>query len=190
MTDVSNAELALLSLLAEQPCHGYQIEQMIEERNMRYWTEIGFSSIYRVLKKLEKEDLVSAQMQPPEGRGPARKVYHLTEMGQSVWQQAALKALAQPEHKYSSFLLGLDNLGALPPMQAQKAIKEYLNQQRSVYQGLNQAVNQHPLRDDFYIAAFFEYLLHDLKAEIEWLDRFTTMLTDHNKKSIKNDEEM
>ena len=53
MAHVSNAEFTLLSLLKEQPRHAYEIEQVIEERNMRDWTEIGFSSIYRLLSKLE-----------------------------------------------------------------------------------------------------------------------------------------
>jgi hypothetical protein len=33
--------------------HGFQIERFFEEGNMRYWTEIGFSSVYRILNKLE-----------------------------------------------------------------------------------------------------------------------------------------
>ena len=72
MIEISNAELALLSLIVEQPRHAYEIEQVIEERNMRYWTEIGFSSIYRLLAKLEEASWLSGQLQPPEGRGPAR----------------------------------------------------------------------------------------------------------------------
>ena len=51
---MTNAELAILSLVAEQPRHGYEIENVIEQRGMRAWTEIGFSSIYYILKKLEK----------------------------------------------------------------------------------------------------------------------------------------
>ena len=71
----SNAELAILSLIAEEPRHGYQIEQLISERNMRTWTEIGFSSIYRLLKKFEKEGLIIGEPGEPEGRGPARVIY-------------------------------------------------------------------------------------------------------------------
>jgi DNA-binding PadR family transcriptional regulator len=48
---MTNAELAILSLVVEKPRHGYQIEQVIEERGMREWTEVGFSSIYYLLKK-------------------------------------------------------------------------------------------------------------------------------------------
>ena len=65
MAKISNAELALLSLIAEQPRHAYEIEQVIEERNIRYWTELGFSSIYRILSKLEESGWLAGQMQPP-----------------------------------------------------------------------------------------------------------------------------
>ena len=50
---MTNPELAILSLIAEKPRHGYDIEQVIEARGMREWTEIGFSSIYYLLNKLE-----------------------------------------------------------------------------------------------------------------------------------------
>ena len=71
---MTNAELAILSLIAEQPRHGYDIEQVIEARGMREWTEIGFSSIYYLLKKLEKDGLIESQLEQQEGKGPARKV--------------------------------------------------------------------------------------------------------------------
>ena len=51
---MTNAELAILSLIGEKPRHGYDIEQVIEVRGMRDWTEIGFSSIYYILRKLEE----------------------------------------------------------------------------------------------------------------------------------------
>jgi hypothetical protein len=37
--------LAILSLAVEKPRHGYEMEQVIEGRGMREWTEVGFSSI-------------------------------------------------------------------------------------------------------------------------------------------------
>lgn len=179
MTKISNAELALLSLLMEQPRHAYQIEQVIEERAMRDWTEIGFSSIYRILSKLEKVGLVVGQMQPPEGRGPARKVYHLTPAGEKAWREAAIENLANPERKYSSFLLGLDNLCALQSEEALEAIKTNLSNQQMIHQQLSLAVENHPLREDFFISIFFDYMLSQLAAEIEWLQELSTRLEIH-----------
>jgi len=179
MTKISNAELALLSLIAEQPRHAYEIEQVIEERNIRYWTELGFSSIYRILSKLEESGWLDGQMQPPEGRGPARKVYHLTSAGKKVWQQAALDNLAKPVRKYSSFLLGLDNLSELPPDEALGAVHINLTDQQSIYQQLSLAYENHPLREDFFISNFFDYILNQLAADIKWLQDFSERLETH-----------
>ena len=54
---MTNAELAILSLVVEQPRHGYEIERVIGERGMREWTEVGFSTIYSLLKKLEGAEI-------------------------------------------------------------------------------------------------------------------------------------
>jgi DNA-binding PadR family transcriptional regulator len=179
LVKISNAELALLSLIVEQPRHAYEIEQVIEDRNMRYWTEIGFSSIYRILTKLEESGWLAGQMQPPEGRGPARKVYHLTPTGKKVWQQAALHTLEKPERKNSSFLLGLDNLNALPPKEVLQAVHTNLINQQSIYQQLTSAVDNHPLREDFFIGIFFDYMLNQLAAEIKWLQDLSKRLDTH-----------
>ena len=53
----SLTEELILGILAEQPHHGYQIEKLIVDRGMRKWTDVGFSSIYYVLEKLEKKGL-------------------------------------------------------------------------------------------------------------------------------------
>ena len=63
---LTDAELLVLGLVAEMPRHGYELEQVIEERGMREWTQIGFSSIYFVLGKLKKMRLVTAK-KPAQG---------------------------------------------------------------------------------------------------------------------------
>ena len=62
----SLTEELILGILAEQPHHGYQIEKLIVDRGMRKWTDVGFSSIYYVLEKLEKKDL--AKSVPAKGK--------------------------------------------------------------------------------------------------------------------------
>jgi DNA-binding PadR family transcriptional regulator len=111
---LTNAELAILSLIVEQPRHGYDIEQVIEARQMRNWTEIGFSSIYYVLKKLERDGLIVSHLEASSGPGPARRVYSVTAAGKVKWCEAALLALAAPQRAASSLLLAGD-LPLLPP---------------------------------------------------------------------------
>ncbi len=66
---LTNTELAVLGLLAERPKHGYQIEQDIVERGMREWTEIGFSSIYYILNKLEAAGWLSSGSEGAQSAG-------------------------------------------------------------------------------------------------------------------------
>src|SRR3989304_5788294 len=66
--NMRNADLAVLGLLMEQPRHGYQIEQVIQERNMRDWTEIGFSSIYAILGRLLKQGHLQAPLRRLQAR--------------------------------------------------------------------------------------------------------------------------
>ena len=57
---MTDTEFAILGLVHEEERHGYQIEAVIEERGMREWTAVGFSSIYYLLKKLEKKAFISS----------------------------------------------------------------------------------------------------------------------------------
>ena len=122
---MTNAELAIITLLAEQPRHGYEIEQVIEARGMREWTEVCFASIYYLLKKLEKDGLIEARTEKAAGRGPARKVYHITPVGREAVRTAILEALSVPQIRQSSFLLAVGNLPAVPPTEAVAALGQY-----------------------------------------------------------------
>jgi DNA-binding PadR family transcriptional regulator len=167
---MTNAELAVLSLVAEQPRHGYQIEQVIEERGMRDWTEVGFSSIYYLLKKLEGKGLVQGRLVEAE-RGPARKVYQATQAGREAYRTAVLDALTVPRRWYSTLLLGLSSLPLIPRDEAAAALRQYRDAQiarRDYVQGNWE--RQRPLPT--FIDAMFEYSLALLGAEIRWVEEF------------------
>lgn len=165
---MTNAELAILTLIAEQPRHGYDIEQVIEARGMRDWTEVGFSSIYYLLKKLEQGGLVQSRMQPAQGRGPARKVYHITEKGMAEFQQAALTAIAEAEAPNTGFLLGISVLPALPRQQAMQALQAYQARLELRIQAMQQKIADTP-HLPMHVEAMFDYSLVLGQAEHRWL---------------------
>ena len=91
---------AVLSLLAEQPMHGYQIIREIEERTAGAWKPSA-GSVYPTLQLLADEGLVSAE----ESNG--RKTYSLTESGReeaaSVSGSAPWEASAEGQGHASKF---------------------------------------------------------------------------------------
>jgi len=79
---LSPKEFVVAGLLNEGPCHGYELEQKIQQRGMRNWTQIGFSSIYHVLKKLKSYGYVSQSGKIV--RGKLQQVYRLTPKGKKA----------------------------------------------------------------------------------------------------------
>ena len=172
---MTNAELAILGLVAEAPRHGYEIEQLIESRGMRNWTEVGFSSIYYILSKLESRGWISSQPQPAAGRGPTRKVYSILPLGQAAWHQATLVALAAPGQPNSSFLLGLAGLPGIQPDEAARALRIY---RRAVLQRRDEVERAWQGQEHlpFFLEGMFEYSYNLLQTELEWLDRYIPRL--------------
>jgi DNA-binding PadR family transcriptional regulator len=171
---MTNAELAILSLVAEQPRHGYEIEHVIEERGMREWTDVGFSSIYYLLKKLERDGLIEGRLEPAE-HGPARRVYHLAPAGGKLLQEGVLELLSSPRPCHSSILLGLSCLPVVPVPQATEALRKYqvaLGERRDLLQRKRRA--QQPL--PYFVDAVFLHGLTQLEAELAWVQAFITRL--------------
>ncbi len=80
-TEMTDAEYAILSLVAEKPAYGYEIEQIIETRGMKEWTAIGFSSIYYQLKKMEEKRWIISKITYSQNQGLKRKIYSITKNG-------------------------------------------------------------------------------------------------------------
>jgi DNA-binding PadR family transcriptional regulator len=164
---LTDAGLLLLGLVAEMPRHGYQLEQVIEERGMRDWTRIGFSSIYYVLRQLEKNELITAK-KPGKANLKAKKIYSVTRAGRRTLEAQAFCALRDVRPAYSTVLLGMINWPALTRERALEAL-----QARSLAIEEEQArlcaiqVERQPLPD--YVEALFDYSLGQLRAESTWV---------------------
>jgi PadR family transcriptional regulator PadR len=72
----------ILAVLEDAPRHGYAIVREIERRSASTLS-LGEGSLYPQLHALEKAGLIAGNWEMPEGGGPSRKVYTLTESGQA-----------------------------------------------------------------------------------------------------------
>ncbi len=102
----SENELVLLGLVAEEPTHAYRVEEKIRERRMAEWTEIGFSSVYRLLSSLERRGLVRSRLEH-EGQGATRKVHEVTPRGRQALTAGVLAQLGSLAPIRTQFQIGL-----------------------------------------------------------------------------------
>jgi DNA-binding PadR family transcriptional regulator len=166
-TTLTDAELLVLGLVAEMPRHGYELEKVIEQRGMREWTQIGFSSIYFVLGRLETLALVAGD-QPA---GPkARKVFRITDTGRSTLADQSVAALRDVRPAYGSVLLGMAHWPVLDRDVALRALEDRATAVEAERSRLDDIrVVQQPLPD--YVESLFDYALGQLRAEAEWVAR-------------------
>ena len=147
------------------PRHGYELEQVIEQRGMREWTRIGFSSIYFVLGKLEKRGLVIAK-QPEKAK--KKKSYTIADKGREVLVAQTLAAIASVRPNHSSVLLGMINWSVLTRGQALQALQERKDAVTIELARLADIqFDQQPLPD--YVDAMFDFSIGQLTAEAEWI---------------------
>ncbi|MDE3721350.1 PadR family transcriptional regulator [Nocardiopsis sp. N85] len=160
------AELTLLGLVIEHPRHGYDLEQVIERRGIRQWTDIGFSSIYYLLTKLEKRGLVHV----PEAAGGAksRRVFHATPEGRRVAERGALALIEEARPVPHPLLVGIANLPLLSEEEYVGALRVRLarvEERIAVIREVERA--QAPL--EMAAREVFSYSLSLLEAERSWL---------------------
>ena len=161
-----------MSLLAEKPMHGYQIEQIIEERGMRDWTNIGFSSIYYILEKLKKIGWLESVLEYGEGKGPARQIYSLTNTGMDVFKKTVISALSHPHRSSSNFQLGLSNLLLLEREQIISALKDYVNELEQKYQQILEKSTKYGGNLPWNASAMFDLSLTLIRTKLDWVKAF------------------
>ncbi|WP_188987980.1 PadR family transcriptional regulator [Saccharopolyspora thermophila] len=174
--DLTPAELTILGLVIERPRHGYDLERVIEERGIRAWTELGFSSIYYVLNKLQAKGYVAAE---PGRSSRSRRVYTATAAGRQSATQAVIAAISDVTPLRPPLLAGLANLPLLTNSQVAAALderREQLDQRIRSVQAARQA--QQPLPP--FVESIFEYSLSLLQAERQWLDTSSPTGTRHD----------
>jgi len=72
----------VLLMLAEAPCHGYELMGRLKEFGMDQ-SAADPSILYRMLRNMEREGQAESSLND-SGAGPARKVYRLTAEGREV----------------------------------------------------------------------------------------------------------
>ena len=80
-------DLVLLSLLAEQPMHGYQANLELERRQVQDWAGISRPQVYYSLEKLERLKLVHEAREANDHEralGPERRIFSTTAKGREA----------------------------------------------------------------------------------------------------------
>lgn len=171
---MTDAELTILSLLAQGSRYGHEIQTIIDERGMRDWLAIGYSSVYYLLNKFERQKMVVSEMRP--GGVTSRKLYSLTEAGKGVLRTAVADLLRGPRPIGTGFELGLANLYVLKPAQVYQVLsyhKEDLETQLEAVRNLWGKLQPEQDIDSRYdLRALYTHSISRMEADLAWITTF------------------
>jgi len=171
MKKLSNLEFVILSLVSEKPIHGYQIEQTINERGMREWTDIGFSSIYHVLNKLLGSGMLTSQLKTVHER-PARKVFTLTPNGMDLLRAEIYHRLSTPQPYSPDFDLALSSLPMLSKEEIRSAVINFKSQLTEKIAEVEEKQARIQPFSEKHIKDLFAHSLHAMQCELDWVSNY------------------
>ncbi len=173
---ISDIEAAILGLLCERPQYGYDLDRTIEERGMRNWTQIGFSSIYYVLKRLERSGLISSELESVEGK-PSRRIYTVTDLGTAAMKEKITTVLSSCPKLIAPFDLGLANINMLSRESAIECLHDHVKSLDERARFLERKIAESMGRGDPYrVTLMFELPLVQLEAERECIEKLTARM--------------
>jgi len=164
---LTDGELTVLGLLTEQPRHGYELERVIEERGVRAWTALGFSSIYYVLDKLARRGLIEATGASSSAK--SRATFRVTTSGHELCAAATREALSSLTPMRARVLIGMANSPGLPASDVVDGLTRRLDAVREQLAEVRSARSrQEPL--PAAASAIFDYSEAMLRADANWTE--------------------
>ena len=111
-------DLIVLGMLKKQALSAYDIQKLVEYRNISKWVKISTPSIYKKVIQLEEKGLLQS-VPVRENNMPEKAVYSLTDSGEQEFERLMEELSSQPIRMFLDFnavIVNLDNV----PLEMQK----------------------------------------------------------------------
>jgi len=165
-------DLVLLSLLAEQPMHGYQANLELERRQVQDWAGVSRPQVYYSLEKLARLGL----LRPVGGHGPAlgpeRRVLATTAKGRAALAEALEREDWTTQRERPPFLTWIALSWQAPPdvfrRQIQRRaqfLKDHLAREEETLREVEREVG-HPYHEAVWMITL---MIEQFRTELHWL---------------------
>lgn len=107
-------DLIVLGILKKEPLGAYDIQKLVEYRNISKWVKISTPSIYKKVVQLEDKGYIKS-ISVKEGKMPEKAVYSLTEAGEEEFERLMFAISCQPVRFFLDMNAVIVNLTSLSP---------------------------------------------------------------------------
>ena len=158
---MATIDLIVLGMLKKESLSAYDIQKLVEYRNISRWVKISTPSIYKKVIQLEEKGLINS-VTVKEGKMPEKAVYSLTEAGEQQFEKLMMEIAGKPIHIFLDFTAVIVNLDSLPA-----------DKQRSCLANIEENVPEIPetgmavLHQQLILAQAIETWITSVKARLE-----------------------
>ena len=175
---MATIDLIVLGILKKESLSAYDIQKLVEYRNISKWVKISTPSIYKKVIQLEEKGCIKGQS-IKEGKMPEKVVYSLTDTGEKVFESLMYEIASQPIHLFLDFNAVIVNLSSLSPENQKacllnieknvKVLKSYIEENIRVKENRTDIpeTGMAVLQQQFILAEAIETWIHSLKDAFE-----------------------
>ena len=113
---MATIDLIVLGILKKGPMSAYDIQKLVEYRNISKWVKISTPSIYKKAIQLEEKGLIKGETE--------KAVYSLTEAGETEFERLMFEIASKPISIFLDFNAVIVNLDSLPHEKQKECIAE------------------------------------------------------------------
>jgi DNA-binding PadR family transcriptional regulator len=173
---LTTPDLVLLSLLAEQPMHGYEANLELERRQIRDWAGISRPQVYYSLEKLAGMGLIRAVKSDEPTAGPERSVFMTAARGRDALADALEREEWAEQRERPPFLTWIALSWQARPGVFEKQLRRrhtFLEKELAREEATLRAIQQE-VGHKFHEAVWMVSLLMDqFRTELRWLGKLS-----------------
>lgn len=109
---MATIDLIVLGMLKKDSLSAYDIQKLVEYRNISKWVKISTPSIYKKVIQLEEKGLVKGTV-VKEGKMPEKAIYSLTPAGEQQFEKLMMEIACKPINIFLDFNAVIVNLDSL-----------------------------------------------------------------------------
>lgn len=166
-------DLIVLGMLKREPLSAYDLQKLVEYRQISKWVKISKPSIYKKVLHLEEKGLLRS-VSVREGNMPEKAVYSLTPSGERAFAELMREVAAQPLRIFLDFNAVIVNLDSLPPEERRERLADLARNVQELKACLEE--NRREKEDDPEVPETGKAVLRQqfalVRALEDWLEEF------------------
>lgn len=181
---LSNVEIVLLLIIQKEgEISGYDIKQVIEDEGFSCWADVGKTSIYMGLKKLEKKFLIRSYIDiEKKGRGAIPRRFSITDPGLVELKKDIFRALSSEKIKNPLFDIGISGIPLLNKEEAILALEMRIENMSRFKDRVDDTYElKGGDRLPFQIKALFEHIEFIMRCETQFIDSLIKRIREEKK---------